>query len=66
MAPGTAMLATRAPDFRLNPRTASMSATHRVSPTIAIPFGALSVTLFLPPATNLSESTAPSALSRLM
>src|SRR5262245_41081695 len=60
------MLATDAPVFRLKPRTASMSATQSVSPTMAMPFGAFRVTLPRPPATNLSESTEPSALIRLM
>src|SRR5262245_550097 len=65
-APRTGMLATGAPVFRLNPRTASMSATQRVSPTMAMPLGAFRVTFPRPPATNLSESTDPSALIRLM
>ena len=59
-------LSSGAPVFALKARTASMSATHSVSPSSARPLGALSVTPFLPPSMNLRFSTAPSGRRRLM
>ena len=43
-----------------------MSATQRVSPVNAMPFGAFRVTPLLPPAMNLRESTFPSAVTLAM
>ena len=62
LAPRTLIVATGAPVRRLKPRTASMSATQSVSPTIAIPLGALSTAPPRPPAMNFTESGLPSAL----
>ena len=59
-------VATGAPVRTLNARTASMSATHSVSPMSASPLGALSVTPSRPPAMNCSESIVPSGFIREM
>jgi uncharacterized protein (AIM24 family) len=63
---GTGMLAIGAPVRLLNARTASMSATQSVSPTIAIPFGALSVTPFFPPSASIVTAAVLPASTRAM
>ena len=61
------MEAIGAPVRALNARTASMSATHSVSPTRASPLGAFSLAPFTPPAMKGVESmAAPSAVRRTM
>src|SRR2546427_3390060 len=64
--PARLTLSRGAPVFASNERTMSMSATHNVSPRMASPFGALSVTPPWPPSMNLRFSTAPSGRTRLM
>ena len=60
------MFASFSPVRLLKPRTASASATHSVSPTMYIPRGACSTTLFVPPAMNRMFSICPSGFIRLM
>ena len=55
-----------APVRLLNARTASISVTQSVSPTIAIPFGAWSVTRFLPPSMNFVIDDVFAASTRAM
>ena len=59
-------LASGAPVRRSNPRTASRSVTQSVSPAIAMPLGACSVTRPAPPAMNRRFSTRRSVATRLM
>src|SRR5512143_3100031 len=60
------MLAIRFPVRASNARTASMSATQRVSPNSAMPLGPLRVTLSRPPMMKWRLSITPSRLTRLM
>jgi len=62
----TSQLRIGAPVVLLKARITSMSATNSVSPMIAIPFGALSVTPFFPLVMKCSESTVPSLVRREM
>ena len=66
VAPLISRVPSGAPVVRLNRRTASMSATKRVSPLNAIPFGPLSVTPLVPPAIQCASSILPSVPSREM
>jgi len=59
-------LSMTAPVRALKARATSMSATHSVSPSTAMPLGAFSVAPARPPSMNLRFSIAPSGRTRLM